>query len=195
MSQLVDPLRICRKCGKEAHTEEELELFTIHKKRPHGRGTLCKECFNQWQNKRRDTNDGFYLKHTYNNMISRCYNPKYPHYADYGGRGIIVCGEWLIDKQKFVAWALSSGWKRGLEIDRIDSDGPYSPDNCRWATKLVQQRNRRNTVTFPEKGTRICCRCKVEKPLTDFPRDKTASQGRRYDCNECRRDRAKEDTH
>jgi len=194
MSQLVESLRTCRSCGLEAHSKEDLELFVSHKQRPQGRANLCKNCWNKWQNQKKEKDDQFYLKHKYNDMVGRCYNSKHMRYPYYGNRGIAVCSEWLNNPDAFVDWALSSGWKRELEIDRIDSDGPYSPDNCRWATKLVQQRNRRNTVTFPEKGTRICCRCKVEKPLTDFPRDRTASQGRRYDCNECRRDRAKEDT-
>ena len=75
MTHLVEPLRICRKCGLEAHTEVELELFKKHKDRPHNRDNLCKSCFNKYRINRRATNDRVYLRTKYTSMRQRCYYP------------------------------------------------------------------------------------------------------------------------
>ena len=141
---------------------------------------------NKYRKHRRDTDDRYYLIHKFRNMKNRCYQSNHTLYYRYGAIGITICDEWLNDPESFVNWALSSGFKRDLEIDRIDNNGSYSPENCKWSSRLEQQRNRRNTVTFPEKGTRICCRCKIEKPLTEFHRDRHRPQGRTYRCRECR---------
>lgn len=77
----------------------------------------------------------------WNTMMSRCYNPKTERYNRYGGRGITVCDEWLHNYQAFRDWANSNGYKEGLTIDRIDVDGNYCPDNCRWVSSLEQQNN------------------------------------------------------
>lgn len=79
-------------------------------------------------------------------MIERCYKPQNKAYKNYGGRGITVCDEWRDSFEAFYDWAISHGYKRGLEIDRINNDGPYSPDNCRWVTSKVNSRNTRNCV-------------------------------------------------
>ena len=65
--------------------------------------------------------------------------------AWYAGRGITVCQEWRHFKP-FEEWALANGWEKGLQIDRIDNDGNYSPDNCRFLTPSQNNRNRRDTI-------------------------------------------------
>lgn len=78
-------------------------------------------------------------------MKQRCTNPNNEKYSLYGGRGIRVE---FVGYVEFKAWALSSGYALGLSIDRIDSNGNYRPDNCRWATPKQQSNNLRNNVTI-----------------------------------------------
>ena len=76
-------------------------------------------------------------------MKYRCFNPKGKSFKDYGGRGISVCKQWL-QFENFRDWALKTGYQDDLEIDRINNDGNYEPNNCRWATRSQNQSNRRN---------------------------------------------------
>jgi hypothetical protein len=83
------------------------------------------------------------LAHKYSDMKRRCYDPKAAAFPWYGGRGIAVCEEWRNSSSAFFAWALSHGYQPDLEIDRIDTDGDYSPNNCRFVTHLENMRNQR----------------------------------------------------
>lgn len=85
------------------------------------------------------------LYRTLNNMINRCHNKNHDKYRFYGGRGIAVCPKWLYNRRSFVVWGLANGWRPGLEIDRIDNDGLYSPDNCQFVTHKENVRNSRAT--------------------------------------------------
>lgn len=99
---------------------------------------------------------GTRLYAVWNNMISRCTNPKNVSYKYYGARGITVCDEWL-DFGRFRDWAVSSGYdetaKRGeCTIDRIDHEKGYEPSNCRWADSRIQANNTRSNVILEYEG-------------------------------------------
>jgi len=90
------------------------------------------------------------LYHIWASIIDRCCNPQHPYYKDYGGRGIKICEEWRHDYQAFHDWAYANGYdeaapKWKCTIDRIDVDGDYRPENCRWVDMKTQRHNRRDS--------------------------------------------------
>lgn len=84
-------------------------------------------------------------------MKARCYNPKHKNFADYGGRGIKVCSKWIDSPEVFIA-DMGERPSSLHSIDRIDCNGDYSPDNCRWATQKAQTRNTRRSVVVEHNG-------------------------------------------
>lgn len=92
---------------------------------------------------------GLSFSHLYRvwaSMISRTSNPNDKDYMNYGNRGIKVCVEWMNSFETFYAWAISHGYQEGLTIDRIDVNGNYYPENCRFVTRQVQANNKRETI-------------------------------------------------
>jgi hypothetical protein len=113
-------------------------------------------CLNTEKRKERTTTHGMStsrIYHIWAGMISRCYNENVSHYSDYGGRGILVCDEWRADFMNFYA-DMSKDYLPHLTLDRIDVNGNYCKENCRWATVKEQARNKRNNVFATINGER-----------------------------------------
>ena len=91
------------------------------------------------------------LAEIHHGMKNRCYNINSDNFSYYGGRGVKICDEWLGDggMYNFMRWAITEGgYKPGLSIDRIDSNGDYCPENCRFVTMTIQGRNKDRTHKF-----------------------------------------------
>lgn len=90
----------------------------------------------------------------WSSMKQRCFNSNSKAYCNYGGRGITICDEWLGENgfSNFENWAYQNGYEKGLSIDRIDNNGNYEPNNCRWSTREEQQNNRRGVHKFSYNG-------------------------------------------
>ena len=97
---------------------------------------------------KRLTIDNKDLYRRYQGIKKRCYNKKYIGYKNYGERGIKVAKIWLGKDgfYNFLIWALNNGYKKELQIDRINNDGDYSPNNCRWVDRKTNMHNRRNSI-------------------------------------------------
>ena len=132
-------------------------------------------------NKRRasETHKTHGLKNTrlysiWSKLKDRTLNPKNKQYNDYGGRGITICDEWKNDFMSFHDWAMENGYSDELSIDRIDNNGGYYPENCRWTTSIIQNRNKRiptnNTsgykgVSYYNKTGKYITQIRVNKKL------------------------------
>lgn len=96
------------------------------------------------------------LRSVYVNMITRCYNKKAHNYKYYGGKGVRVCDEWKDSFYSFYKWAIVNGYdvehKKDSQLDRIDSNGDYCPENCRFVDRYVQANNKGNNVRVLFKG-------------------------------------------
>lgn len=99
------------------------------------------------------------MRTAWGQMMARCYDPENHKYASYGGRGIRVCDRWLCCR----LFIEDMGQRpQGMTLNRIDNDGPYSPENCEWADAHTQSRNRQDTRLITFNGETLC--------LTDWAR-------------------------
>jgi hypothetical protein len=95
------------------------------------------------------------LYHRWQSMRKRCYKADCKSYPRYGGRGITVCDEWNESYESFRDWAINNGYNPSLTIDRIDNNGNYDPNNCRWTDLKTQCRNRRSNIIVTVGGVEM----------------------------------------
>lgn len=112
-----------------------------------GKSTSCKHCCKRVLQKMEEHR----LYSIWKSMKTRCYNKNSKDYINYGGRGIVVAEYWKNDFWKFVE-DMYSTFKEGLKLDRINNDGNYTKENCRWATPKEQSRNTRRNVMIIHEG-------------------------------------------
>lgn len=104
-------------------------------------------------------------------MRQRCYNSNKDSYINYGARGITICDEWLESFTSFETWALQNGYSDELTIDRIDVDGNYEPDNCRWTDLTTQAANTRKLHKHNKSGYRgVSWQPKMKKWEVSIPK-------------------------
>lgn len=133
-------------CGNVCHVRANRLL--------HGRTKSC-GCLRGEVNRQKNTTHGMSETQLYNkwhSMKARCLNKNNHNYSHYGMRGITVCYEWLQSFESFFDWAVSSGYKEDLTLDRIDNNGNYCPENCRWVTTSVQNNNRNVSLNITYNG-------------------------------------------
>ena len=100
-------------------------------------------------------NSGTPIYNMWNGIINRCNNPKHAAYKDYGGRGIRICNKWKNNFHLFKKWVLSHDYKKGLQIDRKNNNGNYTPENCHFVTPAQNTHNNRHTKLSFEKVREI----------------------------------------
>jgi hypothetical protein len=94
------------------------------------------------------------LRATWQGMIRRCKDRRFPAYANYGARGIKVCPEWKLFRT--FCRDMKASWFQGATIERKDNNGNYEPGNCRWATRKEQNRNSRHNRMWEFEGVIMC---------------------------------------
>lgn len=113
------------------------------------------------------------LHRIWTSIHTRCYNKNDKTYKNYGGRGIKVCKEWQNDFMSFRNWSIANGYQENLTIDRIDVNGNYEPNNCRWITSFEQQSNKRNNcnIIYNNKKytlAQLCRKLKIDRSKMEY---------------------------
>ena len=96
------------------------------------------------------------INNIYHNMKNRCNNSKNYRYKNYGGRGIRVCDEWQNNFLSFYEWSVKNGYNDNLTLDRIDVNGNYEPNNCRWISLEEQFYNKTDNIYYVVNEKRKC---------------------------------------
>lgn len=124
-------------------------------------GCLHKETLSR-RNKKYNIDYPRRLYNSWHAMIERCEQENYKYYFNYGGRGISVCVEWH-DFERFAMWAINNGYDNSKTLDRIDNDGNYCPENCKWSTKQEQENNKRSNRSVEINGItkNLCKWCEI----------------------------------
>lgn len=155
---------LCKcECGNEAVVRgADLRL---------GKSTSC-GCYNKEvvsATRKKHGCSGTAIYHVWCDILRRCYDDKNKYYKDYGARGIGVCDAWRHHPDMFVDWAKRNGYQKGLQIDRIDNNLGYSPDNCRFVEAHTNTNNRRITVKFSngESVAEVCRSVGIIPTYTD----------------------------
>ena len=128
----------------------------------------CERSKRMTQRNLKHGDSGTKLYNTWCHMRSRCNNPNGIDYPDYGGRGIRVCDEWENSYEAFREWALKSGYQetKKISIDRINVNGDYEPENCRWVDDYTQANNKRDNHYIEYHGERMTLAEAVRKSKT-----------------------------
>ncbi|WP_050508105.1 hypothetical protein [Pseudomonas syringae] len=135
-------LRVLCRC--DCGTEKLVGVFEITKSLTASCGCLVRETASRLN--LIHGGEGSRLYTVWHGMKTRCTDPNSQNYHRYGGRGITVCDEWAGDFAVFRSWAIQNGYDDLLQIDRINVDGGYCPENCRFVTPMVNANNRGNNV-------------------------------------------------
>jgi len=117
-------------------------------------GLIAKSCGCQ-QHAKKHGETGVRLYRIWQNIKNRCFYISNTNYQYYGGRGITICPEWINDYIKFRDWSLNNGYKDSLEIDRINTNGNYEPNNCQWITQTENKQKLRTTKLSLKKANEI----------------------------------------
>lgn len=141
----------CKKCGKIVSKSLSRMKDTINCGYPNTCGCVVSKSDND-----NAVGNRHRLYSIWNNMISRVECENSPQYKYYGGRGIAVCKEWRNNYLAFKDWAINNGYNDNLTIDRIDVNGNYEPNNCRWITQKQQSRNMRSNKMYTINGVTKC---------------------------------------